>query len=174
MLAVVKGMHFDSLYTHGFIRIAAGAPRVAVAGVVANLQRTIELAQRAAKLHSVLVVFPELGLSAYSTGDLALQHALLDAVESALAQLLEVSRTLPILLIVGAPLRSGGRLYNSAVVICRGALLGVIPKTYLPNYREFYEKRQYFSAAHGCSGDWRAPSDAQAQLWLDELQRNVP
>ena len=68
MLAVVKGMHFDSLYTHGFIRIAAGAPRVAVAGVVANLQRTIELAQRAAKLHSVLVVFPELGLSAYSTG----------------------------------------------------------------------------------------------------------
>jgi len=172
--AVVKRMHFDSLYTHGFVRIAAGAPRVAVAGVVANLQRTIELAQRAAKLHSVLVVFPELGLSAYSTEDLALQDALLDAVESALAQLLEVSRTLPILLIVGAPLRSGGRLYNCALVICRGALLGVIPKTYLPNYREFYEKRQYFSAAHGCSGDGRAPSDAQAQLWLDELQRNVP
>ena len=59
--AVVKRMHFDSLYTHGFVRIAAGAPRVAVAGVVANLQRTIELAQRAAKLHSVLVVFPSSG-----------------------------------------------------------------------------------------------------------------
>ena len=149
--AVVKRMHFDSLYTHGFVRIAAGAPRVAVAGVVANLQRTIELAQRAAKLHSVLVVFPELGLSAYSTEDLALQDALLDTVESALAQLLEVRRTLPILLIVGAPLRSGGRLYNCALVICRGALLGVIPKTYLPNYREFYEKRQYSSAAHASS-----------------------
>ena len=155
MLAAVKRMHFDSLYTHGFVRIAAGTPRIAVAGVLSNLQRTIELAQRAAKLHSVLAVFPELGLSAYSIDDLALQDALLDAVESAVAQLLEVSRTLSILLIVGAPLRSGGRLYNCALVICRGVLLGVIPKTYLPNYREFYEKRQYSSAAQACSSSIR-------------------
>ena len=151
MLAVVKRTDFDSLYTHGFVRIAAGTPRVAVAGVLANLQRTLELAERAANLHSVLAVFPELGLSAYSMEDLALQDALLDAVESALARLLEVSRALPILLVVGAPLRSGARLYNCALVICRGELLGVIPKTYLPNYREFYEKRQYGSAAHACS-----------------------
>ena len=150
MLVVVKRMHFDSLYTHGFVRIAAGTPRVAVAGVLSNLNRTIELAQRAAKLHSVLAVFPELGLSAYSMDDLVLQDALLDAVESAVTELLEASRTLPVL-VVGAPLRSGGRLYNCALVICRGALLGVIPKTYLPNYREFYEKRQYSCAAHACS-----------------------
>jgi hypothetical protein len=74
-LAAEKRMHFDSLYTHGFVRIAAGTPRVAVGGVLTNLNRTIELAQRAAKLHSVLAVFPELGLSAYSIDDLALQDA---------------------------------------------------------------------------------------------------
>jgi len=141
-------LHFDSLYSHGFARIAVATPRVAVAGVSANLERTIELAQRSAAAHAVLTVFPELGLSAYAIDDLAFQDALLDAVESAAARLLDVSRRLSTVLVAGAPLRVEGRLYNTALVICQGKLLGVVPKTYLPNYREFYEKRQYSSALH--------------------------
>ena len=113
-----------------------------------NVQRTIELAQRGVALKAGLVLFPELGLSAYSNEDLVLQDALLDDVERAVQQLLAASRTLGAILVVGAPLRSEGRLFNCALVVCHGALLGVIPKTYLPNYREFYEKRQFSSATH--------------------------
>ncbi|HJS88490.1 MAG TPA: NAD(+) synthase [Steroidobacteraceae bacterium] len=105
------------------------------------------LARRAVRRNAALVLFPELGLSAYSNEDLAQQDALLDAVELATADLLEASRSLRAILVVGAPLRSEGRLFNCALVICQGRLLGVAPKTYLPNYREFYEKRQYASAA---------------------------
>ena len=138
---------FESIYTHGFLRIAVCTPRVEVANPAINARRTIELARRAAACKAALVLFPELGLSAYSNEDLAQQDALLDAVESAVADVLEASRALGAILIVGAPLRSEGRLFNCALVICQGRLLGVAPKTYLPNYREFYEKRQYASAA---------------------------
>ena len=138
---------FDSLYTHGFIRIAVCTPRVEVAAPATNVQRTIALARRAVERNAVVVLFPELGLSAYANEDLALQDALLDGVESAVHELLDTSRTLDAVLIAGAPLRSEGKLFNCALVMCRGELLGVVPKTYLPNYREFYEKRQYSSAA---------------------------
>jgi NAD+ synthase (glutamine-hydrolysing) len=137
---------FHSIYTHGFIRIAACTPRVAVADPAVNVGRTIELARRAVSCKAALALFPELGLSAYSNEDLAQQDALLDAVELAVAELLEASRSLGAVLVVGAPLRSEGRLFNCALVICQGHLLGVAPKTYLPNYREFYEKRQYAPA----------------------------
>jgi NAD+ synthase (glutamine-hydrolysing) len=137
---------FQSIYAHGFLRIAVATPRVEVAQPAVNLRRTIELAKRAVASKAGLVLFPELGLSAYSNEDLVLQDALLEGVERAVQQLLAASRTLGAILVVGAPLRSEGRLFNCALVMCQGALLGVIPKTYLPNYREFYEKRQFSSA----------------------------
>jgi NAD+ synthase (glutamine-hydrolysing) len=139
---------FQSIYAHGFLRIAVCTPQVEVAQPAVNVRRTIELAQRAVALKAGLVLFPELGLSAYSNEDLVFQDALLDDVERAVQQLLAASRTLGAILVVGAPLRSEGRLFNCALVMCQGALLGVIPKTYLPNYREFYEKRQFSSATH--------------------------
>ena len=94
---------------------------------------------------AVVAVFPELGLSAYSCEDLFHQRTLLEGSEAALGWLLERSRSLPLLAMVGLPLAVEGRLYNCAAAICRGELLGVVPKTYLPNYREFYEKRHFVS-----------------------------
>src|SRR5262249_30432843 len=94
------------------------------------------------------MVFPELGLSSYAIEDLLLQDSLLDQVERSIAKVVEASKKLFPILIVGAPLRLAGRLYNSAVVVHRGAILGVVPKTYLPNYREFYEKRHFVSGAN--------------------------
>jgi NAD+ synthase (glutamine-hydrolysing) len=143
---------FDSPYSHGFLRVAVCTPRVEVAAPARNVQRTIALARRAAERKAALVLFPELGLSAYSNEDLVLQDALLDGVESAIHDLLEASRTLAAVLVVGAPLRTESRLFNCALVVCRGQLLGVIPKTYLPNYREFYEKRQFTSGSIALSG----------------------
>jgi NAD+ synthase (glutamine-hydrolysing) len=138
---------FDSIYTHGFARVAVCTPRVELASPVANTKRTLDLAHQAAARHAAVTLFPELGLSAYSTEDLAQQDALLDAVESAVDRIIDASCTLPSLLVVGAPLRCEQKLFNCALVIQRGVLLGAIPKTYLPNYREFYEKRQYTSAS---------------------------
>ncbi len=139
---------FESLYTHGFVRVAVCTPQVKIASPNANAERTLQLAERAANGHAVLAVFPELGLSGYSIDDLVLQDAVLDAVEQAVEKILVATRSLPVLLVIGAPLRAEGRLFNCALVIHGGALLGVVPKTYLPNYREFYEKRHYASAAH--------------------------
>ena len=94
-----------------------------------------------------MALFPELALSAYSIDDLRLQDALLDAVETAAARVIEESRALMPLIVVGAPLRQQGRVYNCALVIHRGRLLGVVPKASLPNYREFYEPRQFAAGA---------------------------
>lgn len=142
-----KQSMFDSIYSHGFARVAAAMPSVDVASPEFNVDQTLQIARRAAAADAVLVVFPELGLSAYSNEDLFLQDALLDAVETGLVRLLDASLELPLLLVVGAPLRSESRLFNCAVVIYRGRILGITPKTYLPNYREFYEKRQFTSGA---------------------------
>ena len=134
---------FDSLYTHGFARVAVCLPAVRVADPDFNLKATLELAGRAAAQHAAVAVFPELGLSAYTNDDLFHQDALLEAVETALARLARQTASLAPLLLVGAPLRREGRLYNCAVALHRGKVLGVVPKTYLPNYREFYERRQF-------------------------------
>jgi NAD+ synthase (glutamine-hydrolysing) len=137
---------FDSIYTHGFIRVAAATPRVAPVEPAVNVRGTIALARRAVDGGAALVLFPELGLAGYSIEDLTQQDALLDGVEASVGELLEASRALGAVLVAGAPLRSEGKLFNCALVIHKGVLLGVVPKTYLPNYREFYEKRQYASA----------------------------
>ena len=100
---------------------------------------------------AVLVVFPELGLSAYSNDDLFQQDALLDASLAALGTLVEASREIAITFAVGVPLRVDDRLFNCAVLLRRGQLLGAVPKTYLPNYREFYEKRQFAPASQALS-----------------------
>jgi NAD+ synthase (glutamine-hydrolysing) len=138
---------FHSLYSHDFVRLAAAVPRVSVAEPAFNLLETVRLAELADAEYAALVAFPELGLSAYAIDDLLFQDALLDAVETSIGQLVEASKALYPVIVVGAPLRSEGRLYNTAVVIRSGQVLGVVPKTYLPNYREFYEKRHFTSGA---------------------------
>ncbi len=134
---------FHSIYSHGFIRAVVGIPKVAVAHPEFNATHTLDLARRASDLNAAVALFPELGVSAYSNEDLFHQDALLDGVKAALANIVEESRGLTPVLLVGAPLRFEGKLFNCALVIYRGNILGIVPKTYLPNYREFYEKRQF-------------------------------
>ncbi|WP_321968679.1 NAD(+) synthase [Paraburkholderia tropica] len=143
---------FFNLYSHGFARVAVGLPRCHVADPVFNTEQTLALAREAAAKGAVLVAFPELGLSAYSCDDLFHQQALLDACEHALAQIAEASKTLPLAMIVGLPLRVGHSLFNCAAVVAGGRVAGIVPKSYLPNYGEFYEPRQ-FSAADSASVD---------------------
>jgi len=136
---------FNSIYSHGFIRATVAIPSVRVADPAYNLEHTLTLARRASEINAAITLFPELGISAYSNEDLFHQDALLDASLSALVKIVEASRDLSPVLLVGAPLRFEEKLYNCAVVIYRGEMLGIVPKTYLPNYREFYEKRQFTS-----------------------------
>src|SRR5580765_8525201 len=128
---------FQSLYAHGFARLSVCVPQVKVASPAFNVEHTLALAREAAADHSALALFPELGLSAYSNDDLFHQDALLDASRAALRRVMEATRTLSPVVIVGVPLRLDAKLFNCAAVIYRGELLGLTPKTYLPNYREF-------------------------------------
>ncbi len=137
---------FNSIYTHGFIRAAVCIPSLRVADPEYNVTRTLALAERASSASSAIALFPELGLSAYTCDDLFQQDALLESVLEALHRLRDASRALMPVLLVGAPLRIDGGLYNCAIVIYRGRILGVVPKSYVPNYREFYEKRQFCAA----------------------------
>ncbi|MCU1344804.1 MAG: synthase, partial [Acidimicrobiia bacterium] len=137
---------FDSLYRHGFARVAVAVPHLRVADPQFNAAHTIALAEQADERQAVVAVFPELGLSSYTSDDLFHQDALLDGVELGLRQLLDASRAWNVAVLVGAPLRSESRLFNCALLVHQGVVLGVVPKSYLPNYREFYEKR-YFAAA---------------------------
>ena len=144
---------FDSLYTHGFIRACVCVPFLRVADPTYNAQQTLGLAQQASDLGAAVALFPELGLSAYSNEDLFHQDALLEASLTALEQVVEASQNLTPLLLVGAPLRFDGQLFNCAVAVYRGQILGLTPKSYLPNYREFYEKRQFTSARDAISSE---------------------
>ncbi|MGX1771275.1 NAD(+) synthase [Nocardia brasiliensis] len=137
---------FDSLYRHDFARVAVAVPPVRVADPADNVAQTLRLAEQAAADGAVLTVFPELGLSCYTADDLFHQDALDDAVQAALTRVVAASAHLATVLVVGAPVRSQGRLFNCAIAICAGAVLGAVPKSYLPNYREFYEKRQFAAA----------------------------
>ena len=145
-------MEFRSPHSHGFVRVAACVAPVAIADPAANAASVLALAGTCAAQGVALAVFPELALSGYAIEDLLLQDVLLDAVEHAVAALVEGSRGLAMVLVAGAPLRWGGRVYNCAVVVQGGRLLGVVPKSYLPNYREFYERR-HFASGEGVSGE---------------------
>ncbi|MGK2929057.1 MAG: NAD(+) synthase [Acidimicrobiales bacterium] len=137
--------------THGFVRVAAATPDVDVADPEANATSTITLAEQAHDQGVDLVVYPELGVSSYAIDDLHLQDAMVKAVDAALGRVVRASNGLQPVLLVGAPVATDGRLYNCAVVIARGRVLGVVPKSYLPNYREYYEKR-WFAAGAGITG----------------------
>ncbi|MGC1207346.1 MAG: NAD(+) synthase [Ornithinimicrobium sp.] len=140
-------MEFFSAYDQGFARVATCTVPVAIADPATNAARTIEQAQRCAQDHVAVAIFPELGLTGYAIDDLLLQDPLMDASLEALASVVAASADLLPVLVVGLPLRSGNRLYNCAVIVHRGVVLGVAPKSYLPNYREFYEKRHFASGA---------------------------
>ena len=137
---------FFNLYSHGFARVAVGTPRCRVADPAFNAAETIKLARQAQTQGTVLAAFPELGLSAYTCDDLFHQDALLDACEIALGEVVAASLDMQMALIVGLPLRVDHQLFNCAAVVANGRILGLVPKSYLPNYGEFYESRQ-FSAA---------------------------
>ncbi|MFG6402073.1 NAD(+) synthase [Microbacterium sp. P04] len=153
---------FESAYRHGFARVAVSTLPVAIADPRANGEAVIEAA-RACDADAVAVaLFPELCLTGYAIEDLVMQDPVLDAVEAAIARIVEASADLLPVLVFGAPLRHGNRLYNCAVVVHRGELLGVAPKSYLPTYREFYERR------------WYAPGDDQAGGRMRVAGRDVP
>ncbi|GAA2328158.1 NAD(+) synthase [Streptomyces kunmingensis] len=135
-------MNFRSIYAQGFARVAACTGQTALADPPANAEAILRQGRRCAEEGVAVAVFPELGLTGYSIEDLVLQDAVLDEVERGLATVVAGSAELLTVLVVGAPLRHRGRVYNCAVVVHRGRILGVAPKSYLPNYREFYERRQ--------------------------------
>lgn len=142
---------FFSPATHGFVRVAAATPVVHPADPKANADEHIRLIEQAAEQGVDLIVFPELSLSGYALDDLLMQEALLDEVDRQALRLAEVTEGMAITVVVGAPIRHAERLYNCAVVMAEGRVVGVVPKTYLPNYREYYEKRWFSPASDDVS-----------------------
>ncbi|HEX2767945.1 MAG TPA: nitrilase-related carbon-nitrogen hydrolase, partial [Geobacteraceae bacterium] len=154
---------FFNLYNHNFVRVAVAIPEIRVADPAFNVAGTIDLIDRAAEAGALLVTFPELGLSAYSCDDLFHQHSLLEACLEALAKVLEASVKIPVIAVVGLPLQVDSLLFNCGAVIYRGRVLGIAPKSYLPNYREFYELRQF------------TPGDVAIRKSIDLLgQHDIP
>ena len=150
----------------GFLKVAAAVPHVRVADCDYNTERMAAMAEEAARRGVEIVAFPELGVTAYTCGDLLLQPALLDAADEALERLVRATRKLPLTLIAGAPLRHGSTLYNCAVVFTQGKVLGVVPKTYIPDYGEFYENR-WFASGAGISDEHIAVAGQQADFGAD-------
>lgn len=130
---------------HGFYRIAAATPALRVADIDHNVREIVTLAKQAAAARAAIVVFPELSLTGYTCGDLFHQTTLLDNVSAGIEAIADALRDSDTIMVVGAPLRYRQRLYNCGVVIQRGTVHGVVPKTFLPNYKEFYEKRWFAS-----------------------------
>ena len=131
---------------YGFVKVAAAVPAVRVADVEYNVEEIERLMSLADSQDVELLCFPELSLTAYTCQDLFKEQLLLTKAEYGLMRLLEFSRQLDVITVVGLPVQAGGLLLNCAAVIQNGTLLGVVPKTYLPNYNEFYEKRWFASA----------------------------
>lgn len=144
---MTHSLPFENVYRHGFARVAACTIPVQIADPVANGRTVLEIARECHDRGVAVAVFPELCLTGYAIDDLVMQDVVLDAVHRALADLAAASARLRPLLLVGAPLLLGSRLYNCAVAIHRGAIVGIAPKSYLPTYREFYEHRWYAPGA---------------------------
>jgi NAD+ synthase (glutamine-hydrolysing) len=142
---------FHSIHSHGLVRVGACTPIATVGDVAANTASHVELAKQGDAAGADLLLFPELSITGYAIDDLHLQDAMLRATREGVAALIEASAKLKPVLVAGAALERNGRLYNCAVVIARGKLLGVVPKSYFPNYREYYEKR-WFASGIGLSG----------------------
>ena len=144
-------MTFRSLYAHGFARVAACTADVWIADPSRNAAGIAAVARQCSDQGVAVALFPELSLTGYAIDDLLGQQALLDAVQTALGELAAATTDLLPVIVVGAPLRQRDRLFNTAVVLHRGAVLGVVPKIHLPTYREFYERRQ-FASGDGVTG----------------------
>ena len=156
-------MSFFNLYRHNFARVAICIPEVRVADPAFNADKSIALLEEAGRRRAILALFPELGLSAYSCEDLFHQQALLDGALAGLGRVVAASREIPVIAVVGVPLVVDSLLFNCAVVVHGGRILGVTPKTYLPNYREFYELRQF------------TPGDVASRATVNLLgQQDVP
>ncbi|MGH7934960.1 MAG: NAD(+) synthase [Candidatus Binataceae bacterium] len=140
-----KDHNFFNLYCHDFVRVAVGVPAVRVADPQYNGEQTLALMREAVERKAILALFPELGLSAYTCDDLFQQRALLDGCLEALAKIVAASAAWPLVAVVGMPLLVDNLLHNCALVLNRGRILGAVPKTFIPNYREFYELRQFAS-----------------------------
>ncbi|MXP32791.1 NAD(+) synthase [Parerythrobacter jejuensis] len=143
--------NFFDMHRHGFVRVATATPSMRTADVPFNRDGIIAEAKKAHEQQVDLVVYPELCVSSYAIDDLHLQTAMLDACEEAVGAIVEASLGLTPVLVIGAPLRRNGKIYNCALAIANGQLLGVVPKSFLPNYREFYEKR-WFTHGRNCQG----------------------
>ena len=171
-------MDFYSSYAHGFARVAACTLPVAAANPARNADEIIEQARACSEEGVALASFPELCLTGYSIDDLFLQDPLLDATEEALARIVEASADLLPVIVVGAPLLKGSRVFNCAVVVHRGAILGVAPKAYLPTYREFYEAR-YFASGDDQRGEtievagWSVPFGTDLLFRATDLESFV-
>ena len=146
----MKG-NFHSTYDQGFARVAACTTTVHIGDPASNVAGILDTCRELSSRSVAIAVFPELCLTGYAIDDLLLQDVVLDAVLDAIETVRQASRSLFPVIIVGAPLQRGNRLYNCAVVIHRGQVLGVVPKSHLPNYREFYEKR-HFAVGAGTTG----------------------
>ncbi|WP_271833340.1 NAD(+) synthase [Commensalibacter communis] len=140
--------NFYSLYEHNFLRGATCNFPVRLADPFANAQYIIELAVKASQEGAGLCVFPELSLTGYSIEDLRLQQILLETTVKAIGKICDETKKLTLVLVIGAPIIFKGALYNCAIVMHKGHLLGIVPKSFLPNYREFYEARQFISGQH--------------------------
>ncbi|RYD54333.1 MAG: NAD(+) synthase [Sphingomonadales bacterium] len=142
---------FYSLHRQGMLRTGVCTPIATAGDPATNAEATIALARQGDAIGADLLVFPELNVTSYAIDDLHLQDTILDATEAGIAAIVAASETLKPVLLVGAALRRNGRVYNCALAIARGRILGVVPKTYLPNYREYYEKR-WFASGAGLNG----------------------
>ncbi|MET9787802.1 NAD(+) synthase [Streptomyces canus] len=156
----MSALNFWSIYQHGFARVAACTGHTVIADPPANAEAVLRHARRCGDEGVAVAVFPEMGLCGYSIEDLLLQDALLDEVEAALADVVAGSADLLPVLVVGAPLRHRNRVYNCAVIVHRGRVLGVVPKSYPPNYREFYERRQIGDGADERGGSIRVGGES--------------
>ncbi|WP_300739178.1 NAD(+) synthase [uncultured Alistipes sp.] len=150
----------------GFLKVAAAIPSVRVADCVYNTERIQALCEEAAQRGVEIVAFPELAVTSYTCGDLLLQQTLLDEADEALRMLIHQTRKLPLVAIVGAPLRHGSTLCNCAVVFTQGRVLGVVPKVCIPDYGEFYEAR-WFASGAGITEDHISVAGQQADFGAD-------
>ena len=144
---------------YGFVKVAAASPQLKVADVKFNTLKIEEEIARQAENGTEILVFPELSLCGYTCGDLFLQPLLIDACMTGLRELAAFTKGISMLIFIGLPVAYIGKLYNCAAALCGGKVLGIVPKTHIPNYGEFYEKRYFSPAPKG---------NASYPLWAEE------
>ena len=132
--------------TYGFVKVAAAIPKTKVADCIYNTIEIEKLIREAGQKHIEIIVFPELCITSYTCGDLFTQQLLIESAEKALKKLIDKTSDEKLLCVVGAPVTNGNQIFNAAIAFQGGKILGVIPKTFLPNYKEFYEKRWFASS----------------------------